>query len=75
VVLSSAYVEPSTDQIKDGRRPSGGLFVHPGGGDQQVALQLDRSALVAAAISDQSAEPCARLRSFRESRGDLVRRW
>jgi hypothetical protein len=72
VVLSSADVEPSTRQIKDSRRPSGGLFLHPGGGDQQLALQLDRSTLIAAAIADQGPKRRTRQRSFGESGGYFV---
>ena len=74
VILSFADVEPSTRQIKDSRRPSGGLFLHPGGGDKQLALQLDRSTLIPAAVADQSAKRCTRQRSFGESGGDLVGR-
>ena len=74
VVPSSADVEPSTRQIKDSRRPSGGLFLHPGSGDQQLALQLDRSALIPAAVADQSAKRRTRQRPFGESGGDLVGR-
>ena len=74
VVLSAANVEPSTRQIKDSRRPSGGLLLHPGGGDQQLALQLDRSTLIPAAVADQSAKRRTRQRAFGESGSDLVGR-
>ena len=74
VVLPSAYLEPSTRQIQDRGRPPGGALANPGGGDQQVALQLDRGTLVAAAVSYQGAKRRTRLRSIPQSRGDLVRR-
>ncbi len=58
----------STRQIKDSRRPSGGLFLHPGSGDQQLALQLDRSTLIPAAVADQERETSHSAAALRRER-------
>ena len=67
-------IEPSTRQVQHRDGHPEALFLYPGGGDQQLALQLDRSTLVAVTVSDQGAKRRTGLRPFAHSPGDLVGR-
>jgi hypothetical protein len=56
VVETAADVEAPAGEVEDRGRPAGPALLHACGGDQQIALQFDDSALVAGPIADQGPQ-------------------